>query len=108
MSQFAVIRTGGKQYFVSPGQKIKVEKIDAKAGANFTFNEVLLVSDDKKTEIGTPLVKDAKVEAKVLKQGRAKKVIVFRYHSKTRYRKKKGHRQHFTEIEVTKISTQTL
>lgn len=100
---FAVIKTGGKQYLVQSGQKLKVEKLDAKEGGKIVFDEVLLVSDDKKAEIGTPLVKGAKVEAKVLKQGRARKVIVFKYHSKTRYRKKKGHRQHFMEIEVTRI-----
>ena len=99
----AVIRTGGKQYLVEPGKKLKIEKLNAKEGGKIVFNEVLLVSDDKKTEVGTPLVKGAKVEAKVLKQGRSRKIIVFRYHSKTRYRKKKGHRQHFTEVEVTKI-----
>ena len=89
---FAVIKTGAKQYLVSPGQRIKIEKIAAEEGDNFVFDEVLLLANGDKTEIGTPLVKGAKVEAKVLKQGRAKKVIVFRYHSKTRYRKKKGHR----------------
>lgn len=88
----------------SPGQKLKVEKLDAKEGGKIVFNEVLLTLDGKKIEIGTPYVKGAKVEAKVLKQGRAKKVIVFKYHSKTRYRKKKGHRQPFTEVEVTKIT----
>ena len=125
---FAVIKTGGKQYFVSPGQKLKIEKLDAKEDGKIVFDEVLLVSDDKKidpvrsqtpkasadapeayrtsngTRVGTPLVKGAKVEAKVLKQARARKVIVFKYHSKTRYRKKHGHRQHFTEIEITKIA----
>lgn len=80
-----------------------VEKLDAKEGEKFTFDEVLLVSDDKKIEIGTPLVKGAKVEARVLKQGRARKVIVFKYHSKTRYKKKMGHRQPFTEIEISDI-----
>ena len=102
---FAVIKTGGKQYLVSAGQKLKIEKLDAKEGGKLVFDEVLLVSDDKKTEVGTPLVKGAKVEAKVLKQARARKVIVFKYHSKARYRKKKGHRQHFTEIEVMRITT---
>lgn len=101
---FAIIKTGGKQYLVNPGQKLKIEKLDAKEGGKFVFDEVLLVSDDKKTEIGTPYVKGAKVEAKVLKQGRGKKVIVFRYHSKTRYRKKKGHRQHYTEVLIEKIT----
>ena len=104
MPQFAVIKTGGKQYLVQPGQKLKVEKLYAQEGGKIVFDEVLLASDDKKTEVGTPYVKDAKVEARVLKQGRAKKVIVFKYHSKTRYRKKKGHRQHFTEVEIIKIT----
>jgi len=103
MTQFAVIKTGGKQYLVSPGQKLKVEKLDVQEGKNIVFGEVLLVGDEKKAEIGMPTVKDAKVEAKVLGQGRHKKIIVFKYHAKTRYRKKKGHRQPFTEIEVTKI-----
>lgn len=99
-----VIKTGGKQYLVTPDQKLKIEKLDAKEGGKIVFDEVLLVFDDKKTEVGTPVVGGVKVEAKILKQGRARKVIVFRYHSKTRYRKKKGHRQHFTEVEITKIS----
>lgn len=103
MSQLAVIKTGGKQYLVTPGQKLKVEKLNAREGGKIVFGEVLLVSNDKKMEIGTPYVKGAKIEAKILKQGRGKKVIVFKYHSKTRYRKKKGHRQFFTEVEITKI-----
>lgn len=100
---FAVIKTGGKQYKVSPGQKLKIEKLDAKEGASVKFGEVLLVADGEKIDIGTPLVKDAKVEARILKQGRERKKIVFKYHPKSRYRKKKGHRQHFTEVEVQKI-----
>lgn len=100
---FAVIETGGKQYKVSVGQKIKIEKLGAEAGGNFVFDKVLLVADGEEVKIGTPYVSGAKVEVKVLKQGRDKKKIVFRYHSKTRYRKKKGHRQPFTEVEITKI-----
>ncbi len=100
---FAVIETGGKQYKVSVGQKIRVEKIKAEGGENFVFDKVLLVSEKDKTEIGTPHVDGAKVEAKILKNSRDKKKIVFKYHSKTRYRKKKGHRQHFSELEITKI-----
>ena len=73
---FAVIKTGAKQYMVAHGQKLKIENLDAKDGAKLTFGEVLLVSDDKKTEVGEPFIKGAKVEAKVLKQGRARKVIV--------------------------------
>lgn len=89
---------------VNPGKKIKIEKINASEGGDIVFNEVLLEANGDKVEIGTPYVEGAKVEAKVLKQGRARKVIVFRYHSKTRYRKKKGHRQPFTEIEIGKIT----
>ncbi len=103
MTKFAIIETGGKQYKVSPEQKIKIEKLNAAEGENFIFDKVLLVADDKEIKIGTPYVEGAKVEAKLLKQGRDKKKIVFKYHSKTRYRKKKGHRQHFTEVEIKKV-----
>lgn len=103
---FAVIETGGKQYKVSAGTKLKVEKLKAEAESNFIFDKVLLLGDGEKGEakIGTPYVDGAKVEAKVIKQGKADTKIVFRYHSKTRYRKKKGHRQPYTEVEVIKIS----
>jgi len=101
----AVIKTGGKQYLVSPGQKIKIEKIDKKEGSEITFNDVLLLEKNKKLEIGTPTVEGAKVIAKVLKQNRAKKVIIFKYKAKKRYKVKKGHRQPYTEIEITKIET---
>jgi large subunit ribosomal protein L21 len=101
---FAVIETGGKQYKVSAGEKIKVEKLSAEAGDSFVFDKVLLISDKGKTQFGAPHIKGAKVEAKVLEQARNKKQIVFRYHPKTRYRKKKGHRQYFTKLEVTKIT----
>ena len=98
----AVIRTGGKQYLISPGDKIKIEKVQDK---DIIFDQVLLLEKNKKVEIGTPLVKGAKVIAKILSQGKGKKVIVFKYKSKTRYKKKAGHRQPFTEIEITKIET---
>lgn len=101
---FAVIKTGGKQYIVAPGQKLKIEKLNAEESAGVIFDQVLLVADGEKVKIGKPLVEGAQVEARVLKQGRAKKVIVFRYHAKTRYRKKKGHRQPYTEVEIQKIT----
>ena len=104
MNKFAVIETGGKQYRVSEGNKIKVEKLNAEEGKDFVFDKILLLSTDKGSTIGTPYIDGAKVEGKVLAQARSKKVIVFRYHAKTRYRKKKGHRQPFTEVEITKIS----
>ena len=100
---FAVIETGGKQYVVAPGQKLKVEKLIANEGDSFKFDKVLLTADGDKVEVGLPHVKGAAVEAKVIKQGRADKVLVFKYHSKTRYRKRKGHRQMFTELEIVKI-----
>ena len=101
--KFAVIETGGKQYKVFPGRKIKIEKIEGEKDVNFVFDKVLLVADGENIQIGTPYIEGAKVEGKVIKQGRDKKKIVFRYHSKTRYRKKKGHRQHFTELEIIKV-----
>ena len=100
----AVIKTGGKQYIVSPGDKIKIEKINKKENSEVAFNEVLLLEKGKKIEIGTPTIKGAKVIGKVLSQGKGKKVIIFKYKSKKRYKKKKGHRQPFTEVEIIKIS----
>ena len=97
----AVIRTGGKQYLVSPGTKIKVEKLDKKEGSEVVFKEVLLMEKNKKTEIGLPLVKGVKVKGKVVKQAKDKKKIVFKYKSKKRYKVKKGHRQPYTEVEIT-------
>ncbi len=99
----AVIKTGGKQYIVAPGQKIKIERIEGKEGDEIIFNDVLLLEKDGKTEFGDPLVKGVKVAGKILKQGKAKKVIVFKIKPKKRYKVKKGHRQSFTEIEITKI-----
>ena len=106
MSKIAVIKTGGKQYKVAEGDKLKIEKLPAEAGKSIKFDEVLLVIDskDSKIQIGTPLVSEAKVEAKVLEQGRAKKVKVVKYKNKTRYTRVYGHRQPFTQVEITKIS----
>lgn len=104
MSKFAVIETGGKQYKVSAGQKIKIEKLDAEVGSKISFDKVLLIAEaDKLESLGTPNISGAKVEAKVVDQARDKKKIVFKYHSKTRYRKTKGHRQPYTEVEIESI-----
>ncbi len=100
MSKFSVIETGGKQYKVSAGQKIKVEKLPGAAGDSLVFDKVLLTADGGKVSVGTPHVSGGKVSATIVKQARDRKKIVFRYHSKTRYRKKKGHRQQFTEVEI--------
>ena len=105
----AVIKTGGKQYLVSPGDKIKIEKITPrkvrgkKENSEIIFDEVLLLEKGKKLAIGTPLVKGAKVIGKVLGQRKQKKVIIFKYKAKKRYKVKKGHRQPFTEVEITQI-----
>jgi len=96
----AVIKTGGKQYKVSEGDKIKIEK---KEGDEIVFKEVLLLNDGKKTIIGQPFVEGAEVKARVLKQGRSPKVTIFKYKPKKRYKVKKGHRQPFTEIEIIEI-----
>ncbi len=100
---FAVIQTGGKQYKISLGQKIKIEKLNANEGESFVFDKVLLLADGEDVKIGSPYIEGAKVEAKILKQGKSRKKIVFKYHSKTRYRKKKGHRQQYTEVEMIKL-----
>ena len=99
----AVIKTGGKQYIVKPGQKIKIEKLNKKEGAEVTFSDVLLLEKNKSIEIGEPKVKGAKVTGKVLTQGKDDKVIVFKYKAKKRYKVKKGHRQLFTEVQIDKI-----
>ncbi len=99
----AIIKTGGKQYLVKPGDKLKVEKLDAKEGQNLAFSDVLLVEKNKKLEIGTPMVKEAKVEAKILSHGKGDKIIVFKYKAKKRFSRKIGHRQPYTEIEITGI-----
>ncbi|MBU2544973.1 50S ribosomal protein L21 [Patescibacteria group bacterium] len=99
----AIIKTGGKQYKVSPKDKIKIEKLEIEEGKEVIFDQVLLVDKNKKVEIGDPLVKGAKVIGKVLKQDRAKKVIILKYKPKTREKTKKGHRQPYTEVEIIKI-----
>ena len=102
---FAIIKTGGKQYKVAEGGKLLIEKLDHAVGGEFDFEQVLMVANGsaETTKIGQPLVEGAKVHARVIDQGKAKKKIVFKYHNKTRYKKKKGHRQPFTKVEILKI-----
>lgn len=100
---FAVIKTGGKQYLVSPGTKIKVEKLEGAEGKEISFKDVLLVNKQNKLEIGQPIIKGAKVTAKIIKQDKKKKVTVLKYKPKVRYQVKKGHRQPFSEVEIIKI-----
>ena len=101
----AVVKTGGKQYKVSPKSKLKIEKIKGEEGAKFVFDQVLLVSseDGKDINIGEPTIKGAKVEAKILKQDRARKIEVVKHKAKKRYNRRAGHRQFFTEVEIEKI-----
>ena len=99
----AVIKTGGKQYLVSPGQKIKIEKVDVDLGAEVLFEEVLLTIDGEDVKIGTPNVSGAQVKGKVLDHDKSNKVIVFKYKPKKRQSKKKGHRQHYSEIEIIEV-----
>ena len=101
---FAVIETGGKQYKVSAGSRVKIEKIDASAGEAVAFDKVLLVGDGETVKVGAPYVSGAKVEAKVIREGRDKKKIIFHYRPKAHFRRKKGHRQVFEEVEITNIS----
>ena len=100
---YAIIETGGKQYTVEAGDKIKVEKLDVNEGDNVTFDKVLFVSGDEPI-VGSPYIDGAKVEAKVLAQGKAKKVIVYKYKSKKNERKKNGHRQPYTLVEISGIN----
>jgi len=99
----AVIKTGGKQYIVASGQKIRIEKIDGQEGGKVSFNKVLLLASGDKVQIGQPVVEGAKVSGKILKQDRADKVIVFKYKSKKRYKVKRGHRQPYTEVQIESI-----
>jgi len=101
----AVIKAGGKQYLVSPGQKIKIEKLKKQESSKIIFDEVLLLEKNKKIEVGTPLIRGVKVIGKILKDDKAKKVIIFKYKAKKRYKVKKGHRQPFVEVEITKIES---
>lgn len=100
---FAVIRTGGKQYKVSKDDKFEVEKLDAKVGDTISIEEVLFVGDGKTATVGAPLVKGAKVTAKIVKQKRADKVIIFKKKRRQNYRRKNGHRQELTVIQITDI-----
>ncbi|MDO5298686.1 MAG: 50S ribosomal protein L21 [Clostridia bacterium] len=99
---YAIIATGGKQYRVSEGDVIYIEKIDAQVDSTVSF-DVLLVGNDGDVKIGTPVVEGVKVEGKVVGQIRGEKIIVFKYKSKKNYRRKQGHRQPYTKVEITKI-----
>lgn len=100
---YAVIETGGKQFTVREGDVVFIEKLEVEAGAEFTFDKVLAVSDEDVMNFGKPLVAGVSVRAKVLGHGKAKKIIVFKYKAKKNFRKKQGHRQPYTKVQIEKI-----
>lgn len=100
---YAVVQTGGKQYRVAEGDVICVEKLNAEVGSKVTLNDVLVLGDAAKTVVGTPFIEGAAVTAEVLENGKAKKVVIFKYKAKKDYRRKKGHRQPFTKLEIKSI-----
>ena len=107
MSTYAVFQTGGKQYRVSPGDTVRVESLDVPTSGKINIKDVLLYSENGSLTIGSPIVEGASISAKLVKNGRSKKIRVFHYKQKVRLRKTYGHRQNFTELEITDISLKT-
>jgi large subunit ribosomal protein L21 len=101
---YAVIKTGGKQYRVSSGEKLKIEQLPAQVGSQVVIDQVLMVADGDKVSIGTPLVQGAKVEATVVGHGRGEKVRIFKLRRRKNSKRQAGHRQNYTEIQINKIS----
>ncbi len=104
MTTYAIVNTGGKQYRVQPGDTIRVESLSGDEGDLVELEDVRMVSDEGEVTLGSPTVDGAKVTAEILGRGKAKKIIVFKYKAKTRYRRKNGHRQLYTELRITDIS----
>lgn len=100
----AVIKTGGKQYRVSEGDILRVEKLDADAGSSLEINEVLLLSDGETVKVGSPFVEGSKVTAEVTEHGRGKKIEIIKFRRRQKYRRKQGHRQDYTELKITAVS----
>ena len=100
---YAIIATGGKQYRVSEGDTIYIEKLDVNEGDTITFDQVLLAGEVGETTIGSPYIEGAKVEGTVLKNGKSPKIVVFKYKSKKNYRRRQGHRQPYTKVQINKI-----
>ena len=100
----AIIVTGGKQYAVSEGDTLFIEKLDAEAGASVVFDQVLAIVDGENTKFGTPVVEGAKVDATIVKNGKGKKIVIFKYKAKKGEKSKMGHRQPYTKVEIGKIS----
>ena len=104
VSDQAIIKTGGKQYRVAVGDKLRIEKLDSAVGSPVEFNEVLFIGRGAEARVGTPIVAGAKVSAQVKAHGRGKKLVVYKFRRRKNYRRKNGHRQSFTEVEITGIS----
>jgi large subunit ribosomal protein L21 len=103
-NMYAVIKSGGKQYRVASGEKLKIEQIAADVGSEIVLDQVLMVADGEKVALGTPLVTGASVKAKIVSQGRGDKVRIFKLRRRKHYRKSQGHRQNYTEIEILGIA----
>ena len=101
---YAVFRTGGKQYRASKGERVRVEKLVADVGADVEFDQVLMVGEGADIKVGAPLVAGGKVSAKVVSQGRDEKIMIIKFRRRKHYRRTQGHRQAFTEVEITSIS----
>ncbi len=99
----AIIKTGGKQYKVAKGDKLKIEKIEGAVGDNVAFDKVFLTAEESNVKIGKPALAEAKVEAKILEQGKGPKIKIVKYKAKKKYRVRTGHRQPFTKVEITDI-----
>jgi large subunit ribosomal protein L21 len=102
---YAVVSSGGKQYRVQPGDILKVEKIPGDVGSVVSFDRVLMVADGDDVKIGQPVLEDAMVTGRIVEQGKAAKIIVFKYKRRKRYRRKHGHRQQFTAVKIDKIDS---
>jgi large subunit ribosomal protein L21 len=100
---YAVIKTGGKQYSVAPGDEVKFEKLSGQAGETVVFDNILLTSDENGVSVGKPLLNDCKVKGTIVRQGRDKKVLVFKYKRRKGYRRKNGHRQSFSLVKIENI-----
>ena len=100
---YAIVDSGGKQYKVQEGEILKVEKLAGEVGENVSFDKILMFSDDENVNIGTPLLENVAVTGHIVEQGKAKKIIVFKYKRRKRYRRKQGHRQQFTAVKIDSI-----
>jgi large subunit ribosomal protein L21 len=100
---YAVIASGGKQYKVSKGDSVRVEKLEGSVGSKVVFYNVLMLGEGESAKVGTPVIQGAKVEAEITEQGRHKKIVVFKFKRRKKYRRKQGHRQPYTELKVTEI-----